>query len=186
MATIEETEEEQIPKKGKKEKPKNRLDCNIACVHKRSRLNPFIKRTRVIAINVFELKLPEYESKSTTKNIVCPKCMGNLEVTVKPEKSGYRNYKLIVLLYVLIFIALNVWLQQQQELASNLNTVLQINAILLGISLGLLLLVGLNTYLKTRSVRAIRLKIKGQSNMAHKLYKAKRTDIREKKLKIPR
>lgn len=181
MASMEEPEEEHISNKEKREKPKNRLDCSIACVTKRSRLNPFIKRTRVRAINIFEIKPPEYQSKSTTKQLVCPKCMGNMEITVRPEKASFFYHKLLLLVYVIILIGLNVWLQQQEELSSNMNTILQINGIALGGMIGILVLVILNTYLKTNSLRPIRLKIKSKSSMAHKLTKARRTEVNEKK-----
>lgn len=180
MASIEEPIEKEKTRKEKKEKPKNLLDCKIACVAKRSRLNPFIKRTRIRSINVFELELPEYQTKSYSKKIICPKCMSNVEITVRPKKASLFYYKLILILYALVFLILNAWSFQQGYFSSDLNTLLEINAGLLGIAVVLLILELLNTYIKTRSTRPIRLKIKGKSNMAHKAHRSKRKEMPKK------
>lgn len=161
------------------ENPKNILDCKIACVAKGSRFIPSLKHTRVRATNVYPLELNEYKGQSYVKKITCPKCMSNMEITVRSEKAGSLYYKLIVLGFVFIFILTNIVAFQNIELSANLNTILEINAILLGSMIGLLILVLLNNYAKTRSKRSIRLKMKAQSSMAHKLYKSRRNEYKK-------
>lgn len=184
MATIEESENDQKKRNKPKGKVKNVLNCKIACVAKRSRFKPRIKRVRMRSTNVFPLELPEYEKQSYTKKIVCPKCMSNIELTVRSEKAGSLYYKLILIAFFLIFIIVNVIIYQNADLSLTLNTILEINGIILGTMIVLLFLVLLNNYIKTRSKRSLRLKMKAKSSMAHELYKSKRTKYIKKKPKF--
>lgn len=181
MATTEESENDQKRRNKPKGKVKNVLDCKIACVAKRSRFKPRIKRVRIRATNVFPLELPEYAKEGYTKKIVCPKCMGNMELTVRSEKAGSLYYKLILLCYILAFVIVNAVIYQSATLSSSINMILEINGVLLGGVIILIVLVFLNNYVKTRTKRAIRLKIKSGSSMGHTLYKSKRTRYTKKK-----
>lgn len=184
METIEKTQNEKKKTNKPAGKPKNLLDCKIACVAKKSRLKPTIKKVRLSSTSVFPLELPEYKDQGYVKKYTCPKCMGNIEITVRPEKAGSLYYKLIVVAFILIFIVANAVLLQNTNLSSSVNTILELNAILLGSMIGLLVLVLLNNYAKTRTKRSIRLKIKTQSSMAHKLYKSRRKDYKKKTANI--
>lgn len=180
---MESPEESEIEQKSKKEKPKNILDCKIACVVKRSRFKPRIKRVRMNPLNVFPLELPEYQRQNYIKKLTCPKCMGNMEITVRREKAGLLYYKLILGLFVLIFIVANALVLQNGNASSNTNTLLEVNALIVGSAIVLLILVLVNNYLKTRTKRMIRLKIKTESKMSHKLHKVTIREYKKKPIK---
>jgi len=171
-------------KKEPKEKPKNILYCKIVCTAKKSRFKPSLKHTRVRkGTNVYPLELNEYKKESYEKEYVCPNCLGPMVLTVKSEKAGSLIYKLTIILFVLIFILVNALLLENPNLTPFGFNVLEINAIILGGLIIVLVVELLNNYLKTRSKRAIRLKIKAESKMDHKLYKSKRTKLTKKALR---
>ena len=171
-------------KKEPDEKPKNVLYCKIACMAKRSRLKPSLKRVRVRqGSNVYPLEFNEYKKASYNKRLICPNCMGKMEITVRSEKAGSLYYKLTLLFFGLILILVNSQLLEKSDESSFWNTVIQTNAIILGILIIIIVLVFLNNYLKTRSKRSIRLKIKAQSSMGHKLYKSRRVKYTKKLVK---
>ena len=184
METVEKTQNEKKSRNKPTGKPKNLLDCKIACVAKKSRFKPTIKKVRLSSTSVFPLELPEYQDQSYVKKYTCPKCMGNIEITVRPEKAGSLYYKLIIMGFILIFIIVNAAVLQNADLSSSMTTILEINAIILGSMIGLLFLILLNNYVKTRTKRSIRLKIKANSSMAHKLYKSRRKEFNKKTVKV--
>ncbi len=109
--------------------------------------------------------------------------MSNMEITVRPEKAGSLYYKLILIVFVLIFIITNAVMFQTKDISSSLNTILELNGILLGGLIVLILLVFINNYVKTRTKRSIRLKLKAESSMMHKLYKSRRIKYTKKNAK---
>ena len=189
LEKLESTDESKLEQKSMnepKEKPKNILECNIACVAKRSRFKPRIGRVRMNAVNIFSLELPEFQGQNYIKKLTCPKCMGNMEITVRREKAGLLYYKLVVLIFGLILVGTNVLLLQQGDIASSINTLMEANAIIVGGAIVLLILIFLNNFIKTRTPRAIRLKMKAESRMAHKLYNGRRREYKKKTVKIQR
>ena len=67
LEKLESTDESKLEQKSMnepKEKPKNILECNIACVAKRSRFKPRIGRVRMNAVNIFSLELPEFQGQN--------------------------------------------------------------------------------------------------------------------------
>ena len=189
VAKLESTDESNLEHKNinePKEKPKNILECSIACVAKRSRLKPRLGRLRMNAVNIFSLELPEFQGQNYIKKLTCPKCMGNMEITVRREKAGLLYYKLVVLIFGLIFVGTNVLLLQQGDITSSMNTLMEANTVIVGGAIVLLILIFLNNFIKTRTPRSIRLKMKAESRMAHKLYKGRRREYKKKTVKIQR
>lgn len=183
------TKEEKIKNKKKikpepKEKPKNSLHCKILCTAKKSRFKSSLKHTRIRkGPNIYSLELNEYQKESYIKEYICPNCLGNMDITVRSEKAGSLMYKLTIILFGIIFIIANGLLLENTTIPIFGNMILEINAILLGGLIILLVVELLNNYLKTRSKRAIRLKIKADSKLDHKLYKSKRIRLTKKALR---
>ena len=168
------------------ENPKNVLDCKIACVARKSRFIPSLKRARVRSTNIYSLELNEYQDKSYVKRITCPKCMSKMELTVRSEKAGLLYYKLILLGGFLLFLVINSLLLQDKEASTFQNNIIEANAVILASLVVLTALVLINNYVKTRSKRSIRLKIKAEyKSMSHKLHKSKRTKFKKQKNVIP-
>ena len=154
----------------------------MACLAPKSRLKPSLKRVRIRqGTNVFPLELNEYQKSSYVKKYMCPNCLGDLLITVRSEKSGLLYYKLTVVGFILLFLIGNALLLQNSNSSSFSNNIIMFNAIILGIMIVLVFLLLINNYLKTRSIRAIRLKIRASTKMSHRLYKSKRTEFTKKK-----
>ena len=184
MANSDKAKNEHEIKNQPQEKPKNLLDCNIACVAKKSRFKPQIKRVRLRANSIFPVELPEYQGQNYVKKYICPKCMSNLEITVKSEKAGLLFYKLVIIGYLLVFVVANAILLQNQDSESFMNIVIETNAILLAVMVILIFYKAISNYFKTRSIRSIRLKIRAEyGSMSHQLNKAKRTKYKPKNVR---